>query len=344
MSKNINKAGTAIVKESRIFVWFFFAAIVLCAYVSAAAQVTPTPTPGENPQSEENLVHFGDIIDVDFVGGFEYDWRGPLTSEGYLAGVDGFGNPIPALCRPVNDIADDVAKAYSKILRDPKIIVRIVDRSNRAAVRLEGAIRTPTRFKLQREVKLRELLILAGGFTDDASGEISIFRPGNLNCRQTSADNIASAAADNGSKAMTIKIIDLLRGDPEANIHILSGDLIDVSRALPVYVIGAVNSPRPVYSRSEITVSRAVASAGGLAKDADNGKVTIFSRKGIETTLVATDLRKIKRGESVDVVLKPFDIIDVAGKAGGKRKFPSDPASSTKTAIEKRELPLRVIE
>ena len=298
-----------------------------CAFVSAQS---PTPTLPSN----DELVHFGDVLDVDFVGAFEYDWRGTITPDGNLDGLDSYGDPIRALCRNETQIAADISKAYSKILRDPKVVVRIIDRSNRAVARLDGAVRTPTRFKLQREVRLRELLVLAGGLTDDTSGEISIFRPRNLNC--------TVSPQDNGSQMIAIKINDLLIGKPEANIQILSGDIIDVVRATPVYVIGAVNSPRPVFSTGEITLSRAVASAGGLAKDADGGKVTIFRRVGAESKVEETDLTKIKRGELVDVVLKPFDIIDVAVKGSGKRKNPPVAISTVKT--ERLELPLRVID
>lgn len=316
-------------KESRPVICFLYCCLFIfgCALVSAQS---PTPAPPSN----DELVHFGDVLDVDFVGAFEYDWRGTITPNGNLDGLDSYGDPIRALCRNETDIAADISKAYSKILRDPKVVVRIIDRSNRAVARLDGAVRTPTRFKLQREVRLRELLVLAGGLTDDTSGEISIFRPRNLNC--------VASPQDNGSQMIAIKISDLLNGKPEANLPILSGDIIDVVRATPVYVIGAVNSPRPVFSTGEITVSRAVASAGGLAKDADGGKVTIFRRLGTESKVEETDLAKIKRGELVDVVLKPFDIIDVAGKGSGKRKNPPVAISTVKT--ERLELPLRVID
>ena len=332
------------VKENHVALWFLFFVCVLMAPISAPAQAAPSPTPSEPQRSEEDLVHFGDVVDVDFVGGFEYDWRGTITPDGNLDGLDAIDGPIAALCRDEAQIAADVARVYGKILRDPKVIVRIIDRSNRAVVRLEGAIKTPARFKLQRRVRLRELLVVGGGFTDDASGEIVIFRPGNLSCRLPGTNGAITPSRDNGSQSMTIKISDLLRGDPKADVQILSGDAIDVSRSTPVYVIGAVNSPKPVYVRSETTVTRAVASAGGLAKDADGGKVTISSRTGAETTLVETDLSKIKRGESVDVVLKPFDIIDVASKGGWKRKAPPVSANADKIARDKHELPLRVIE
>ncbi len=290
------------------------------------------------------------MIDVDILGGFEYDWRGTLTPDGYLDGVDGFNEPVYGLCRTEAEISAGVAKAFSKILRDPKVIVRIIDRSNRAVVRLEGAVKTPTRFRIKRPIRLTELLVLAGGLTDDVSGEISIFRPRNLSCLQSAlqtANNISKNSnlpPDNGSQTITIKISDLLSGSTAANIQILSGDAIDVQRAVPVYVIGAVNSPRPVYSRANITVSRAIASAGGLAKDADPSKVNIFRRDGTETKSIEVDLDKIKRGVTDDTILSSFDIIDVASKGGGKRKYPPGLANGTKANRNGRELPLQVID
>lgn len=282
------------------------------------------------------MIHFGDVVDVDFVGSSEYDWRGGITPAGELAGFMTFDSRVNVVCRSVTAIAADIAAAYGKMLREPKVVVTIIDRSNRAAVQLIGAVKTPTRFRLMRPVRLRELIVRAGGFTDDIGGEISLFRPKDLSCQADGGQK------DNGSGTTRIKISDLLKGD-EANVAVLSGDMIEVERAATVYVIGAVNNPRPVYSKVELTVTRAVASAGGLAKDASGGKLTIFRRGPGGDMSIEADLDKIKRGESADVVLEPFDIIDVAGKGGRKRKLPPV-AAKTQTSAGQRELPLRVID
>ncbi|MEO6051156.1 MAG: SLBB domain-containing protein [Pyrinomonadaceae bacterium] len=289
----------------------------------------------------------GDIIDVDIVGGFEFDWRGTLTPEGFLDGVDGFNEPVYGLCRTETQIAADVAKAFRRILRDPQIVVRIIDRSDRPVARLEGAVKTPTRFRLQRGASLRELLVLAGGLTDGASGEITIYRPRSLSCQASvqTAGNALGTAQDNGSQTLTIKISELIGGNAAANPQILSGDMIEVTKAAaPVYVIGAVNNPRPVYARDQMTVSRVIAIAGGLAKWAADSKVSIFRREAGATRIIETDLDKIKRGESDDEILKPFDIIDVRAKGAGERKYPPVTASGESRARVVTELPLRVID
>jgi len=65
---------------------YYFLKIFLCfvflqSYVlaqDANSTSSNNPADGEitKPQvSEENLIHFGDLIEVDVVGSFEYDWR-----------------------------------------------------------------------------------------------------------------------------------------------------------------------------------------------------------------------------------------------------------------------------
>ena len=132
-------------------------------------------------QSDQaNLVHFGDLVEVDVIGSYEYDWRGSLTPEGYLDGLDTLENQIYALCQTEAALSAAVEKELSKTLRNPKVEVRILDRSNRAVAFLSGAVRSPKRFQIKRKVQLSELLVLSGGITDRSSGEISIFRPATM--------------------------------------------------------------------------------------------------------------------------------------------------------------------
>ncbi len=305
--------------------------IILCLSAKVFSQ-EPTPT----PVSSDDLVHFGDLIDVDVVGGFEFDWRGKVTSEGFLDGFDSYGEPVAGLCRSEEQIATDIAKALSKILREPKVVVRIIDRSDRAVVRLEGSVKTPTRFRLRRPVRLQELIIMAGGLVDSSSGEVTILRPGKMNCSQPSSDN--------KTETIVIKISELLTGREAANPRILSGDIVTATTADPIYVIGAVGNPRSISSREQMTVTRAIAMAGGLVKNADAAKITIFRRETAETRIIELDLAKIKSGETIDEILRPFDILDIAARGGEKRKFPPVSIRDDSREKNKGELPLKIVE
>jgi protein involved in polysaccharide export with SLBB domain len=304
-----------------------------------------------------SLLHHGDLIDVDILGSFDYDWRGRLTPEGYLDGINFVAEPIFGLCRSEEEIALTVARSYEKLLREPKVVVKIIDRSNRAISILEGAVKKQQRFQIKRKVFLNELLIVSGGLTELASGEIRIFRPQNLSCNsQTIA--VENSALENGEKrerfvktsqasgstAINIKISELLGGNSESNPQILSGDIITVLEADPIYITGGVNSPKQISARSKITLSRAIDSAGGLAKGAMENSVTIFRRSGSETKIIEADLSKIKAEQSEDIILQGYDIIDVGEKGREKKKYPPVlqfyKSSENKTSI----LPLRVIE
>ena len=177
---------------------------------------TPTSDLTTLSQPATDLVHYGDLIDVDVVGSFEYDWRGTLTPEGFLDGLDKIQEQIYALCKSEDELAAAIAKQYSAALREPKVIVKIVDRSNRAVAFLDGAVKFPQRFQIKRPVLLSELLVISGGITDRASGEIRIFRPPNLNCgarREQPVGNVSSQGIKSkGSNVTLIKITDLLSG------------------------------------------------------------------------------------------------------------------------------------
>jgi protein involved in polysaccharide export with SLBB domain len=233
-----------------------------------------------------------------------------------------------------------VAKGLSKILRSPNVVVKIVDRSGRAQTRLEGAVRTPMRFSLLRAVHLRELLVIAGGLTDAASGDISVLRQPRLGCdREGSKDG-----KDNGLRTINIKISELLSGKTGSDPTILSGDIIRVERALPIYVIGAVAKPGPLFVRSGMNLSQAIAAAGGLAKNAAGQQVKLFRREGRETRIIEADLARIKVDASKDPVLAPFDIIEVATRGGSPRKYPpviAMPEAGDQGKVEPR---LRIID
>lgn len=247
------------------------------------------------------------------------------------------------MCRSVTEVADDIQRAYAKVLRDPQVVVKIVDRSNRPAARLDGAVKMAMRFSIRRPVRLRELIVAAGGFADDTSGDINIFRPANSNCSVLSTETAAKAPAGNGFQTINITISELLAGKESADPVILSGDVITVEKAQPVYLIGAVNDPRPVYSRSGMTLTHAIAMAGGLAKGAVEQTITVFRRSRGDTNIMQIDLEKIKNGELNDVDLKPFDIIEVAFKGHGRRKYPPVVAIGDK-AERSGDLPLKVID
>lgn len=318
-------------------------------------QTVSTDSSSQTHNSETDLIHFGDLIDVDVVGSTEYDWRGTITPEGFLQGLDYIEEPVYALCQNEETVAKSIAKGYSKLLKNPVVKVKILDRSNRPTSVIYGAVKTEQRFQIKRSIYLNELIIFSGGFTENASGTIQIFRPANLSCNTENTETKVTESSDSqnvfvpasqasGAKNIDIKISELLKGLNGANPQILSGDIITVFAADPVYVIGGVAVPKQVAFRSEMTLSRAIASAGGLSKDADGKSVTIFRRDGKETKIIEADYEKIDSKTAEDISLQAFDVVEVAVKGRGKSKFPPVVRANDSENKKDANLPLRIID
>jgi hypothetical protein len=182
-------------------------------------------------------------------------------------------------------------------------------------------------------------VVQAGGFTDNTSGVISIFRPADLDC---SKEGKAEPGAAN--EPLTVLISDLLKGKEGSNPEIRPGDIVTVTEAYPVYVVGGVNEPKQVSSREQTTLSRAVAAAGGVAKQGIESKVTVYRREGGETKAVEYDLRRIAAKEIEDPKLKSYDIVEVAEKGRERRKFPPRPENLASPAAGRDRLTLKIIE
>lgn len=312
----------------------------LCNAVRSAVCLVCIFFLSSSAQSQEfELVHFGDLIDVDVVGDSEFDWRGRLSPEGFLSEFNSFGDPIVGLCRSEADIAADITRAYSKFLREPNVVVRVLDRSGRPVVILDGAVKAPQKFQLNRPASLRELLVLAGGIRDDANGEIQIFRPDKLGC--DGKRPAGEAPKSNPLPVTNITIEDLVAGIPAANPTIRSGDIITVRRADVIYIIGGVVNPRQVSSRESTTLSRAIAAAGGLSKQADGKSITIYRRENGETRIVEAAISNIASEQMEDPLLKPFDIVEVGVKGAEKRRFPPIIADQEPGT---RPVPLRIVD
>lgn len=321
--------------------------------------------PPKESQTEEtlidsnDLVHIGDLIDVDVLGSTEFDWRGEVSPEGFLSGLNFIKN-VNALCRSETELSEEIANLYTKFLRNPKVRVRILDRTSRPTSTILGAVKIPQRFQLKRNVFLNELIILSGGLTDKANGDIQILRRQDTNCLKSEntesaknettkkkADderNYLKVGQDNGLKIINIKVSELIAGLEESNPQILYGDIITVRGAEPVYVTGGVVNPGKVLFRPEITVSRAIATAGGLTKKADSKNIRVFRREGSDTKIIKLDLDLITADVvKEDFILKPFDIVDVGGK-DEERKYPPIIESEDSETLTNSNLPLRVID
>jgi polysaccharide biosynthesis/export protein len=173
-----------------------------------------------------------------------------------------------------------------------------------------GAVRAPARLASKRRMRLTEVIAIAGGLTDKAGPTIQIMSAGarcNDDSRGTNAPSL------NELKLRVYKTADLNTNDEDRNPVLEPGDVVVVTEAECVYIVGAVVQPRQIALKSGLTLSQAIAMAGGPVRYARTDKVAIYRQptsSGPRLQLML-NLDQIRKKRAEDLVLQPNDIIEV---------------------------------
>jgi len=306
-------------KTSFLLVIAFVCALAGSVYAQESQPQQPSGPPPETPgmdiQGIRNyLLGPGDVLDVRVFG--QPDLSGPaqVDGDGNLSSLPFLETAIRAKCRTDKEVQKDIQIAYSKFINNPQVSVRISERNSRQPATVFGAVRQPTRVEMKRKVRLNELMAVSGGFTERAAGTIQILHTEPLMCPEPGEEAEAAPVDSTRIPLSIVKIADLRTGKREANPVIRPGDYVLVTEAEPVYITGAVMAPGGLYLRDQLTLSRALAMVGGARKEAKLSDVMVY-RLVPGTTEQKTfhvDVAAIKKNQTADFVLEPYDTIEVS--------------------------------
>jgi polysaccharide biosynthesis/export protein len=216
---------------------------------------------------------------------------------------------IKAACQTEAELSRAIAKAYLEYLKDPQVDVYIKE-YNSQPVSLTGAVQKPGSFQLQRQVRLRELLIIAGGPTTSAGQNVQVVNdPAGQIC-EPDPDERRVLSLDPNLKIY--KLDSVMSGDPSMNPFVRPGDFINVPEANQAYVVGNVYKPSPVPLAGKLTVTRAVAMAGGtLPYSKGNVRLLRLTPDQNGTREIFLNLKEMQRNVQEDVALQAGDIVEV---------------------------------
>ena len=218
---------------------------------------------------------------------------------------------IKAACLSEGELAKEISTRYAKYYKNLQVDV-FVKEYHSQQVAVIGAVNDQSRFELQRRVRLLELLTYAKGPSPKAGQTINVVHSSGIaSCTQTNENDEASAFS-------TYRLSDVLQGDPKSNPYLQAGDIVTVPEADQVYVVGNVFMPLTIALKEPITLTRAIAMAGGLRQDTSKDKIRIL-RQAPGTSVrkeMLVDLTAIEKKQSEDLALAPNDIIDVPTSAG----------------------------
>ena len=218
---------------------------------------------------------------------------------------------IQAACQTEGELAKEISTRYAKYYKNLQVDVFIKEYHSRQ-VAVIGAVNDQSRFELQRRVRLLELLTYAKGPSPRAGQTVNIVHStASSPCKQLDE-------ADTSAVFSSYKLSDVLQGDPKSNPYLEPGDIVTIPEADQVYVVGNVFMPLTISLREPITLTRAIAMAGGLKQDTRKDKIRVL-RQEPGTTIrkeITVDLYAIEKKRSEDLALAPNDIIDVPTSAG----------------------------
>ncbi len=217
------------------------------------------------------------------------------------------------------EIRDLLAEKY---FQDPNVSVFIKEYRNQR-ISIIGAVEKPGVYEVSGQKTILDMLAISGGLKEDAGQLLFLIRPPN------SEEGVPKKEGEKGTieELPKTSIIDLeellINGDLRLNVPLLHGDVINIPLSGKIFVGGEVRAPGGFSLRGKkLTVSQAIASAGGLKGIANASETKIFrySEKGSGKEILVVNVYDIEKGKSEDLYLKEYDII-IVPRSGVKTVF-----------------------
>ena len=298
------------------------------------------------PQVQEYRIGPDDLLEITVFEARELDRVVRVTAGGEIS------LPLLGPIRAAGLTPRELESVLQELLRrtymqDPHVGV-FVRQMESHPVSVFGAVKKPGVFQFRGPKTLIEVLSMAEGLADDAGDTVIVTRGASFRATagtaaapaqvspageddpakwmvaqelQSSATGDAEAPSD--TSEVNLKAL-LETGDPRYNIPVYPGDIVKVTRAGVVYVVGEVKKPGGfvLKTNEDISVLQALALAEGLTTVAAKSRARIIrtdEARG-ERVEIPIDLGKILDGSQPDPTLQAKDIVFVPNSAA-KRGF-----------------------
>jgi polysaccharide biosynthesis/export protein len=254
-----------------------------------ATSVSPTLSQSMLYPGEDFRLSPGDLIAVHLFGSADYFATVRIGLDGtvelpYIKSV-----PLEGLTvRMAQSRIEDRLRSGG-FYQDPEITIQVLDTVN-GTVTITGEVRATVPVATERS--LREVILAAGGLPANASHTVKIVRPG------VEQPIVVDLGAD-------------LAASAAANIPVRPHDIIQITRANVVYVLGAFKAQGavPLDQSSPLTLMQLAALSGGVGWEGRYQDLRLIRTVGTERKLVEVDIKRVLNGKAPDPVLQANDII-----------------------------------
>jgi polysaccharide export outer membrane protein len=173
--------------------------------------------------------------------------------------------------------------------RDPEIVIRVLDTVN-GSIMVTGEMHATIPVSTQRSLK--DVLLTAGGLPANASHTVKIVRQG---------------VAD----PIVVNLGTDLASSTTADIEVHPHDIIQITRASVVYVLGAFQRQGAVAldQASPLTLLQCAALSGGINFEGQYNDLRLIRTVGTDRKVIEVDIKKVRDGKAKDPILQANDIV-----------------------------------
>jgi polysaccharide export outer membrane protein len=282
----------------------------------APANEAASPPPARLLANSNGKLGIGDLIEISVFGVPDLSTKTRISGSGdvYL--------PLIDYVHVAGLTTDEAQQLIQKRLEDggfvrgPHVSI-FVNESASQAITMVGEVSHPGSYPAIGERRLFDLISAAGGLTSRAGRNVTIERRG-----------------DPGHK-IEIQLSSNLAEDTQNDVDVFPGDMIIVSRAGIVYVVGDVNRPSGfVIEDNALSVLRALALAGGSTRTSALSKTRILRQTPNGVQEIPINLKKVLYAKAPDIALVKGDILFIPGSAGKAAAYrTADVAMSLTTSL-----------
>ena len=264
----------------------------------APAQETAAPQSSRLLANSSVKLGIGDLIEISVFGVPD------LSSKARISGSGDVYLPLIDYVHVAELTVDEAQELIQKRLEDggfvrgPHVSI-FVNESASQAITMVGEVNRPGAYPAIGERRLFDLISAAGGLTDKAGRNVTIEHHGN-----------------SGQKD-ELQLSPNLAEDTQNNVDVFPGDMIIVSRAGIVYVMGDVQRPSGfrLSEDNALTVLEALALAGGKTRTSALNRTKILRKTPNGIQEIPVNLKKILYAKAPDFPLVKGDILFIPGSA-----------------------------
>jgi polysaccharide export outer membrane protein len=265
---------------------------------SKIATQPPTGSPEQNTSPLANssalVIGPGDEVEVTVYGAPDLSGHTRVSADGNISMLLIDYVRIAGLSSSEAEAAIEAKLRQNNILNDPQVSVYVKE-YNSSGISVAGEVTKPGVYSTLGPHRLFDILQIAGGLSEKASGSVTILHKGN-------EENPVTVELSKDPAEMV-----------HSNVELYPGDTVFAAKAAMVYVLGEVNKPGAyiLNSTGAVTVLQVVAAAGGPTHLAAVGRTRMLRRtpNGLQESPVP--LKALLRGRTADIPVSAEDILFV---------------------------------